>query len=69
MRDKFNYTEYINYGRFCWWDYDVSKSHNQSYIEDLKEVAKSLGFAPKDIDDMVSQGFSPEEIEDFIYCL
>lgn len=69
LRDNFNYSEYINYGRFCWWDYDVSKSHNQSYIEDLKEVAKSLGFAPKDIDDMVLQGFSPEEIEDFIYCL
>ena len=37
------------------------------YLEDLKSVAMSFGYAPDDIDTLVQQGFTEEDIEEFLY--
>ena len=37
------------------------------YLEDLKSVAMSFGYAPEDIDTLARQGFTAEDIEEFLY--
>lgn len=39
----------------------------EAYLESLKAVAPSFGFAPEAIDRMVSLGYCAEEIEEFLY--
>lgn len=39
-----------------------------SYLEEIKSVASSFGYAPEDIDRLAAMGFSPEELEEFLYC-
>lgn len=68
--DKFDYTDYSNYGRCNWWDYGMGSvgSSQSSYIEDLKMIAAYQGFSEDDIDELLDNGFTPEEIEEYIYC-
>ena len=60
-----------------WYGYDydagfsrgaVAAAWDDLYLEELKEVAASFGYAPEDIDMLLKQGFSPEDVEDFLYC-
>ena len=69
-RNTFSYSYY--YGR-NWWDYgsyaDFGKSGytRDDYIADLKSVATYQGYAPSDVDELISAGFSLDEIEDYMY--
>ncbi len=65
---KFNYTDYSGFGRYNWWNYGDSGYLDDMYIDDLKEVAKSYGYSPKAIDELLEQGFTTDEIEEYIYC-
>lgn len=68
--DNFNYidTSYLN--RYRWWEYDFSSVYsNDTYVDDLKSIAKGLGYETDTIDKLLNDGFTPEEIEDFIYCV
>lgn len=47
--------------------YDASPWDND-YLNEIKEVAASFGYAPDSIDTLAQQGFSPEELEEFLYC-
>jgi len=38
------------------------------YLEEIKDVASALGYAPEAIDSLARQGFTPEELEEFLYC-
>lgn len=62
--DKFNYIDYSYFPRARWWEYDT----DNTYIDDLKAVARSFGYEAEMIDDLIDDGFMPEEIEDFMYC-
>lgn len=39
-----------------------------SWLDDLKSVAKCFGCFPEDVDALIEEGMTPEEIEDFFYC-
>ena len=39
-----------------------------SYIDDLKAVARNYGIYPEDVDALLDDGISSEEIEELIYC-
>ena len=66
---KFNYTETNYFGRYCWWNFSCGNTEiEETYIDDLKNVAKCYGYNPDVIDDLVDNGFTAEEIEEYIYC-
>ena len=52
--------------RFSLWDDDPAYD---SYIGELKSVARAFGYEPKDIDDLLNDGFTPEEIEECFYTM
>ena len=39
------------------------------YVDELKAVAKSMGYSAEDIDELLEVGFSPNEIEESLYCM
>ena len=63
--DKFNYTDYSDYGYRNWWDYETADDYN--YIDDLKMAAVYQGYTAEEIDELIAEGFTPEEIEEIIY--
>lgn len=72
--DKFHFSEY-SYN--CnWQDYSVSTPYSnywvtdfdRQYLDDLKSVARSLGYDDDDIDTLYRDGYTLDEIEDFLYC-
>jgi len=55
------------------WDYTPYYSRHASngeseYMEQLKFVANTFGYAPEAIDRMLSYGFTLDEVEEFLYC-
>lgn len=64
---KFNYTN-TYCGDYCWWRYGRNIFSKGTYIDELKSVAKSCGYDPDTIDDLLNSGFTPDEIEEYIYC-
>lgn len=66
---NFNYKDCSSFSRYKWWNYGDSGYLDDMYIDDLKEVAKSYGYSPNAIDELLEQGFSPEEVEEYIYCM
>ncbi len=75
-RDEFEYKAESYFDRLGWWDYGYySRSYfddiyaSSSYLDDLKSVAKSLGYDDSDVDKLLKDGFTPEEIEDYLYCI
>lgn len=52
--------------RFSLWDTDPAYD---SYVSELKSVARAFGYDPKDIDDLLNDGFTPEEIEECFYTM
>ena len=52
--------------RFSLWDNDTAYD---SYVSELKSVARAFGYAPDDIDDLLNDGFTPEEIEECFYTM
>ena len=73
--NTFEYTDtsYLSY--FNWWNYGAysrygyGKTYSDTYVEDLKSIAKGLGYEPDSIDELLSEGFTPEEVEEYIYCM
>lgn len=63
---KFNYVDDSYFGN-SWWYYGRSHYTDNSYLDDLKIVAKNQGYTDDTIDDLIGAGFTMEEIEDFIY--
>ncbi len=53
------------------WNYSQSNDGDccQTYIEDLKSVASSLGYSSDDVDELLNEGFMPEEIEEYLYYI
>lgn len=67
--DRFNYVDTSYYNRFSWWEYEpISLSYRDEYIDDLKSIAKSFGYASETVDSLLQEGFSLDEIEEYIYC-
>lgn len=60
-------------GLYAWWEHDWSRPHQPDmdeatgYINELKSVAGSLGYAPDDIDYMLRCGYTLDEIEETLY--
>ena len=58
---------------FCVWggwrEYLPSRSApaEARYLEQLKSVASSMGYAPEQIDRLLGEGWSADEIEDALY--
>lgn len=69
IQDEFNYRDYLYSDQYGWWYHDEVVYNKNEYINDIKEVAKSLGYSIRTIDELLEQGFSPEEIEEYIYCM
>lgn len=44
------------------------KSGQKEYVDQLKSMASTFGYAPSAIDRMLRHGFTLEEIEEFLYC-
>lgn len=71
-KEKFTFTDFEERK---WWEYGAFSCRNSflmddedfDYIDDLKAVAKSQGYSPDTIDNLLSQGFEPFEIEGFLY--
>ena len=56
------------YSRIGSYPYGYLYNYEESYIEDLKAIAPSMGYAPEQIDHFLELGFAPEEIEEFLYA-
>ena len=56
------------YSRIGSYPYGYLYNYEESYIEDLKAIAPSMGYAPEQIDHLLELGFAPEEIEEFLYA-
>ena len=74
-RDEFEYKAESYFDRLGWWNYGYYGGGyfddiyaGSSYIDDLKSVAKSLGYDDKDVDNLLKDGFTPEEVEEYLYC-
>lgn len=55
------------------WDYMPyyparHSDREDEYMEQLKFVANTFGYAPEAIDRMLSYGFTLDEVEEFLYC-
>ena len=59
----FNQCNAYDYGFFDYEDF----YQEESYLEDLKFVASTMGYDPNDIDFLLEQGLTLEEIEEFLY--
>lgn len=59
----------LGYGtRFNPWHYTgMGSMADEIYLDELKAVAASFGYAHESIDRLLRQGFLPEEIEEFLY--
>ena len=67
-RANFDAGNLLSYGRYYSTPlYRPAFSPNSSYVQELKDIASAFGYAPEDIDELLSGGFSPEEIEDYFY--
>lgn len=74
--DKGEFDASTLYGRqydlWGYYPYTLTPAHKKSgqkeYVEQLKSMANSFGYAPSAIDRMLRHGFTLEEIEDFLYC-
>lgn len=65
--DKFDYKERF-YNGYGWWGHDYGFLDDDTYLDDLKSVAKTFGYDEETIDALMEEGFSPDEIEEYIYC-
>lgn len=43
-------------------------SKPESYLDEIKSVAMTLGYSPDEIDYLAECGFTPEELEEMLYC-
>ncbi len=67
-RTNFDAGNLFSYGRYYGAPlYRPAFSSNSSYVQELKDIASAFGYAPEDIDELLSCGFAPEEIEDYFY--
>ena len=68
--NRFNYVEYFGYG-FNWRDYSYMEEfeYGDDQLDELKGVAKYMGYSEDTIDELLENGFTPEEIEEYIYCI
>ena len=58
-------TIYYNFKN--WYEYNDIYA-DDDYIDELKSVAKSLGYDEEQIDFLLDVGYTPEDVEEFIYC-
>ena len=68
--DRFDYVEYYGY-RLNWRDFHYIDNFDgeEDTIEDLKAVAKYMGYSEDTIDELLDNGFTTDEIEEYIYCM
>ena len=64
---RFEYSKYMNLSECRWWDFSISTKN--TYIDDIKAVAKYQGYSPDTVDELLEGGFTPDEIEEYIYCM
>ena len=73
--NRFEYDEYSSWG-YNWRNYTNESNDTKSYtnwytdeiwLEDLKSVARGMGFDDEDIEQLYNDGYTLDEIEDFIY--
>lgn len=48
--------------------YTPKNDFEREYLEEVKSVAASFGYAPEDIDRILEQGFTLDDVEDLLYC-
>ncbi len=68
--DEFDYMD--SYMGLSWRNYSFFSDdmyYNDTYLEDLKSVAKSFGVDEDMIDTLIYEGFTIDEIEEYIYCM
>jgi len=57
-----------------WWEYEVCRNitseedADNERLQDLKTVAMSMGFTPREINRLIASGYTLDEIEDLIYA-
>ena len=64
--DKFDDSKLFDFSPYCW-PYRRG-TVRQSGAEELRMVAGAFGYAPEEIDELLSEGFTVEELEDYLYC-
>ncbi len=68
--DKFDYID--SYMGLSWRNYSLFSDdiyYNDTYLDDLKSVAKNFGVDEDMIDTLIDEGFTIDEIEEYIYYM
>ena len=62
--EPFQFDEYMGYS---WWDFSKKSAANEMYLDDLKQVASSMGYDSEQVQELYELGYDYDEIEDIIY--
>ena len=70
--DYFDYTGYWSYDWFSGFKGSYRRSsvlsaYDDSYLQQLKNIAASLGYTGEEIDALLADGFSTDELEELLY--
>ena len=70
--DYFDYTGHWSYGWFSGFNGSYRRSsalsaYDDSYLQQLKNIAASLGHTGEEIDALLADGFSTDELEELLY--
>lgn len=72
-RSRFDTSHLFHSHSYFGWPYQFplwgSEPVCDSYVSELKSVARAFGYAPEDIDGLLNEGFTPEEIEETFYSM
>ena len=55
------------YSSYNWWNYGRKTNTSNQYLDDLKQVANSMGYDDKHINELFECGYTCEEIEEMLY--
>jgi len=62
--EAFKFDEYVGYS---WWNFNRKTTVENTYIEELKQVAASMGYDPEQVQEFYELGYAYEEIEEMLY--
>ena len=62
--ETFKFDEYVGYS---WWNFNKKSTVENVYLEELKQVASSMGYDPEQVQEFYELGYAYEEIEEMLY--
>ena len=55
------------YSSYNWWNYGRKTTASNQYLDDLKQVANSMGYDDTHINELIECGYTCDEIEEMLY--